>query len=102
DEMKKSIAYVFTCGKEITNERRAQVDKMNEMLPLLEQQVEELSLRLSEINESMQEALDSRIKCGAIHPPTRVTIGTISTVVDKVYTRCNIYLSEDEIVFGSQ
>lgn len=102
DAINKDMAYLEAKGDSITADRKAAMSQMKLKKPLLLMQEKQLEKQIEKLAEEMEDVSASRIKCGTVYPPTKITIGKAKMVVEEVHNRCNIYYSEGEIVIGMQ
>ena len=102
DEIKKTMVYVVSSNVAMSADRMEKIRLLREQAPLIEMQTKELTEQLSEVSQAMLDVMDSRIKCDTIYPPSKISIGLAKCNVEEIHTRCNIYYSEGEVIFGSQ
>lgn len=102
DEVKKTMVYMIERGSLLSPERREQVMQIRQIAPVLEQRIAELTEVLAQMEQDMQDVLDCRIKCNTLYPCVKISMASSFCTTEKIFTKCNIYYSDGEIVFGSQ
>lgn len=105
DELTKNVTYIeqlVAAGKQVPPDRVQLLKRTQIQLPMTEKKREQLQNQLAELEARMEEVGASTLTAGVIHPPTKVSIGSLNANVTDTRQNCRVYRSsEGELVFGS-
>lgn len=98
----KDIAYLERQVSGMTKERQALLNRLRLKKPVLLLKLNRQTKELEELVAAMEDTAASRIQCDVLYPPTRITIGEATMVVEDIYRNCTIYSHEGEVEIGMQ
>lgn len=105
DEMLKNIAYIerlVADNRPIPPERVQILQRTKIQMPLSERKQEKLRRDIADLDEKMSSVNTSTLMARIIHPPTKISIGSLSTNCIETRNLCRVYRSsEGELVLGS-
>lgn len=105
DEMQKNVAYIerlVADGRPIPPERLQLLQRSKLQLPMTEKKQAQLSESIAAMEAKMSEVNTSTLSAKTIHPPTKISIGALSTNCIETRNMCRVYKSSTgELVFGS-
>lgn len=104
EALQKNVQYIemmVAGGKGIPEERVQMLRRTQLQLPMSEKKKGQLEGKLAELEQRMANVANSALTASVIHPPTKVSIGSLSKTVDATQNACRIYKnSAGELVFG--
>lgn len=100
DETDKSIVYLQT-GRLTTPEQQKLLNDLKLKAPLQRIQKANIQRRLRQINRLDSDLTGCQIRADTIYPPTQLTIGSATMMVQQVQNNCNIFYSDGELRVGS-
>lgn len=105
DEMKRNIEYIeklVAQGKPVPQDRLQLLQRSKVAMPMSENKLKQIKQTVADMDKKMAEVNNSTLTARVIHPPTKVSIGAISTNCMEIHNSCRVYKnSAGEIVFGS-
>ncbi|MDL2219722.1 FapA family protein [Ruminococcaceae bacterium OttesenSCG-928-O06] len=105
EELVKNVNYIerlVADGRPVPPERVQMLKRAQIQLPMTEKKKEQLESGLLELETKMAEVNTSTLTARVIHPPTKISIGALSTNVIETRQNSRVYKSsEGELVFGS-
>lgn len=102
EELGKDLRFLESRVDTLTADRRALLGKLRSKRPLLQLRARQLAQELEKLNDLDNLAAQSRLRCGVIYPPTKLSIGPATCMVDEARHHCLAYLSGGEIVLSTQ
>ncbi len=105
DEMAKNVAYIERLvaeGRPIPQDRVAILQRTQLLLPMSEKKQAQLQNSLLALETRLADVASSTLQARLLHPPTKVSIGALSSNCIDTRSLCKVYRnSEGELVFGS-
>lgn len=105
EEMAKNVAYIERLveeGRPIPPDRLQLLQRTKIQLPMSEKKRDQLSENIASLEAKMSEVNTATLTARIIHPPTKISIGALSTNCIETRNQCRVYKSSaGELVFGS-
>ncbi|MDL2294125.1 FapA family protein [Ruminococcaceae bacterium OttesenSCG-928-D13] len=104
EELKKNVDYVERLvkdGRPVPPDRIQMLKRAQIQMPMTEKKREQLEENLNELEAKMMDTSGSTLTASTIHPPTKISIGVLSTNVIETRQSVRVYKSQEgEITFG--
>ncbi|NLW78088.1 MAG: DUF342 domain-containing protein [Ruminococcaceae bacterium] len=105
EELAKNVAYIerlVADGRPVPPERVQILKRTQIQLPMTEKKRDQLQKAIDEMDSKMANVNTSTLTANIIYPPTKVSIGALSSNCIEVRNHCRVYKnSQGELVFGS-
>lgn len=105
DEMQKNIAYIerlVADGRPVPPDRLQMLQRSKIQLPMSEKKLEQLNGAIEAMDAKMSDVNQSTLTARIIYPPTKISIGALSTNVIDTRNMTRVFKSTTgELVFGS-
>lgn len=105
EELGKNVAYIedlVAKGKPVPPERVQTLKRVQIQLPMSEKKRDQLQQALDELEGKLADVNTSTLTANVIHPPTKISIGSLTTNVTETQNSCRVYKnSAGELSFGS-
>ena len=105
DEMSNNannIVYLerFEAAGTLSPERSKLLAQLRRQKPIQMLKLSQLNKTLEDINEIIQNVTACKLSCNQIHPPTKITIGHATTIVQDTMNKCCFFYADGEIKVG--
>lgn len=99
-----NIVYLerFEAAGTLSAERSKLLAQLRRQKPISMLKLSQLNKTLEDTNEIIQNVTACKLTCNQIHPPTRITIGHATTIVQDTMNKCYFFYADGEIKVGYQ